>query len=66
MVERKTRAATAKKPADDKIAAPEKIMEAIRQRAYEKHIARGCVPGYELDDWLAAESEIKAKFRVAG
>ncbi|HWB83237.1 MAG TPA: DUF2934 domain-containing protein [Bryobacteraceae bacterium] len=34
--------------------------ELIRRRAYELHLARGCQPGSELDDWLQAEREICA------
>ena len=32
----------------------------IRQRAYEIYLARVGGPGDELDDWLKAESELKA------
>jgi hypothetical protein len=35
--------------------------EAIEQRAYELYLARGCEPGMELDDWLAAEQEVGLK-----
>lgn len=30
----------------------------IAERAYFKAERRGFVPGYELDDWLAAEREV--------
>jgi hypothetical protein len=30
----------------------------IEQRAYERFASRGCVHGHDVDDWLAAESEI--------
>ncbi|MFQ5753673.1 MAG: DUF2934 domain-containing protein [bacterium] len=30
----------------------------IRQRAFELYEARGCEDGYDLDDWLRAESEL--------
>jgi hypothetical protein len=30
----------------------------IRLAAYCRYQARGCEPGHELDDWLAAEAEI--------
>lgn len=33
---------------------------AIAERAYFKAERRGFVPGFELDDWLAAEREIAA------
>ncbi len=35
--------------------------EQIRQRAYAIYLARGATPGYELDDWLQAESELRSK-----
>jgi hypothetical protein len=31
----------------------------IRKRAYQLFVARGRVPGWELDDWLQAERELK-------
>jgi hypothetical protein len=30
----------------------------IEQRAYERFVARGGVHGHDVEDWLAAESEI--------
>jgi len=35
--------------------------EEIRQRAYEIYPARGATPGFELDDWLQAERELRSK-----
>ena len=32
--------------------------EQIAQRAYEFYLARGCKPGMDMDDWLAAEKEL--------
>jgi hypothetical protein len=34
---------------------------AISARAFELYLQRGCVPGYELDDWLQAEAELVAQ-----
>ena len=34
-------------------------VEEIRQRAYEIFLARGGMPGNELEDWLRAEQELK-------
>jgi hypothetical protein len=31
----------------------------IRDAAYYHYMQRGCAPGHDLDDWLAAESEIE-------
>jgi hypothetical protein len=33
----------------------------IELRAYYRYCERGCVPGFELDDWLAAEREVLAE-----
>jgi hypothetical protein len=33
----------------------------IQQRAYEVYEQRGRTDGYDLDDWLQAESEIKGR-----
>jgi Protein of unknown function (DUF2934) len=34
----------------------------IRHRAFEIHIERGGIHGCDLDDWLQAEHELKAKY----
>lgn len=36
--------------------------EEIALRAYELYVQRGGASGYELDDWLQAESELREKF----
>jgi hypothetical protein len=33
----------------------ETTTERIRQRAYQLYLERGCEPGRDLEDWLAAE-----------
>jgi hypothetical protein len=33
----------------------------IRMRAYELYEQRGCTPGQEAEDWLAAECEVLAR-----
>ena len=38
--------------------------EEIAQRAYEIFLARGGEPGYDLDDWLQAESELLREHAV--
>ena len=35
--------------------------EEIRQRAYEIYLSRGAASGFELDDWLQAERELRSK-----
>jgi hypothetical protein len=42
---------------------PDQILERIRQRAYEMYELRG-KDGYDLDDWLRAESEVTQNFGV--
>jgi hypothetical protein len=39
----------------------EPTVEEIRIRAYEIYLARGAEPGRELDDWLEAERELRAR-----
>ncbi len=41
-------------------AAAEPAIEAIRARAYELFLARGGAHGNDLDDWFAAERELRA------
>ncbi len=36
------------------------LYERIAQRAYELYEQRGCQAGYELEDWLQAEREIRS------
>jgi Protein of unknown function (DUF2934) len=36
----------------------------IRLRAYELFQARGEVPGYEVEDWLKAEGEIRSSQEI--
>lgn len=35
------------------------ILERIQRRAYEFYCERGCANGYEREDWLRAEKEVK-------
>lgn len=37
---------------------PEERLEKIREAAYLRYVARGYAHGHDLDDWLAAETEI--------
>jgi hypothetical protein len=37
----------------------EEIRERIREAAYYRAQQRGFSPGYEVEDWLAAEAEIR-------
>ena len=38
-------------------------IDEIRQRAYELHLERGCIHGWDQDDWLQAERELIEKFQ---
>lgn len=37
----------------------------IELRAYYRHCAGGCVDGCDVDDWLAAEREVRAEQAAA-
>jgi hypothetical protein len=39
--------------------------EEIKQRAHEIYLRRGGQPGQDLDDWLAAEAELRKERRPA-
>ena len=44
----------------------EKLRNAmIAELAYYKAEARGFIPGYELDDWIEAESEVNTQWNDA-
>ena len=43
---------------------PINLDEEIRRRAHEIYEQRGCTPGNEREDWLAAEAEILARYNV--
>jgi hypothetical protein len=38
---------------------PGNIAQLVQQRAYERYLERGQVPGHELEDWLLAERDIR-------
>jgi hypothetical protein len=35
-------------------------LDAIRELAYEKFVARGCENGHDIEDWLEAEDEVRS------
>jgi hypothetical protein len=43
--------------------APEDIRRRIEMAAYLRAKQRGFTPGYELDDWLKAEAEVKNRLQ---
>jgi hypothetical protein len=44
---------------DQTVGLNEPAREEIERRAYELYLARGEVHGYDQDDWLQAERELK-------
>lgn len=58
-VKAKTTAAKSVKAGAGDLAPPS--FETIAKRSYELYLARGAQPGHEVEDWLAAESELTAK-----
>jgi hypothetical protein len=40
------------------------LQEAVRRRAYQIYEERGMLDGFELEDWLRAESEIVDRARI--
>jgi hypothetical protein len=47
------------------VISPEKMIEEISKRTYEIHRIRGSARSSDRDDWLEAEREIKASYRIA-
>jgi hypothetical protein len=39
-------------------------LEEIRHRAYEMHLERGCLHGWDQDDWLQAERELLERYQA--
>jgi Protein of unknown function (DUF2934) len=48
-------------PTDQAVARHEPSFEEIQLRAYETYVQRGRIPGFDLEDWLQAEKELKQK-----
>ena len=46
---------------DKKKASSVDLESEIRRRAYELYEQRGCLEGYEKEDWLVAEREVLAR-----
>lgn len=40
------------------------IQAEIRRRAYELYQERGCMPGFEQEDWVVAEREILVRYSL--
>jgi DUF2934 family protein len=39
-------------------------LDEIRHRAYELHLERGCMHGWDQDDWLQAERDLMEKYQT--
>ena len=39
-------------------------LDEIRSGTYELHLERGCVHGWDQDDWLQAESDLMEKYQT--
>jgi hypothetical protein len=42
---------------------PINLEDEVRRRAYELYQQRGCMAGYETQDWLTAEREVMQRYR---
>ncbi len=40
---------------------PDERNRLIREEAYARYVRRGCADGYDVEDWLAAETEVDAQ-----
>ena len=58
-------AAIATTPTFGQFVEPERRAALIAEAAFFRAEKRGFVPGYEIEDWLAAESEVDAKLMHA-
>lgn len=56
---KRNRADTRSTSDEQSVSLNEPAREEIERRAYEIYLARGGVNGYDQDDWLQAEREIK-------
>ena len=36
----------------------------ISEAAYHRYLDRGCVEGFDVDDWLAAEADVERELRT--
>lgn len=52
-------AANTARPAANPALAPEELRKLIAEAAYFRAKNRGFAPGYEVEDWIQAEAEVK-------
>jgi hypothetical protein len=48
-------------PEDRAVSPDEPAIEEIQARAYESYVQRGRLDGFDLEDWLQAEKELKQR-----
>ena len=41
----------------------EPTLETIRARAYEAYVQRGRIDGFDLENWLQAENELRESYK---
>ena len=58
---RKATVVSAVEPTFSPFVGPEQRAELIAEAAFYRAEKRGFAPGHEIEDWLAAESEVDAK-----
>jgi len=51
-------------PVDAGVADGEVLRQEIQLRAYYRYCERGCAPGADVNDWLAAEQDVLATHAV--
>ena len=52
-------AASTARPAASPAVAPDELRKLIAEAAYFRAKNRGFAPGYEIEDWVQAEAEVK-------
>ena len=56
-------AVTDGRPMDRAVPPYEPTLEEIRARAYEAYVQRGRIDGFDLDNWLQAENELRESYK---
>ena len=56
--------AAARRPLKTAPSVPADRQSLVRMAAFLRAERRGFAPGYEIEDWLAAEAEVSARYKV--
>jgi hypothetical protein len=51
------------RPMDRAVPPYEPTLEEIRARAYEAYVQRGRIDGFDLENWLQAENELRESYK---